>query len=177
MFPVKYELNSYILFRRNFVFKGLNKVVIVSVYWETERNNVHFRPTEKPANRLRFSRINFLVPLLWNVLPWISPHSSILDYTSSGAANPTNCEDGSGFNRKNQFLMQADDNGDFSVQQILEKWIEAGIFITKASHLLDCNHREEYLNKKRYCKKGLEKHLHANERKYRTTLWGWLSRK
>jgi hypothetical protein len=24
MFPVRYELNSYILFRRNFVFKGLN---------------------------------------------------------------------------------------------------------------------------------------------------------
>jgi hypothetical protein len=26
MFPVRYELNSYILFRRNSVFKGLTKI-------------------------------------------------------------------------------------------------------------------------------------------------------
>jgi hypothetical protein len=28
VFPVRYELNSYILFRRNSVFKGLKKVVV-----------------------------------------------------------------------------------------------------------------------------------------------------
>jgi hypothetical protein len=95
--------------------------------------------------------------------------TSTLDYISNGS---TNCEGGTGFNRKNGLLMQADGSGDFSVQKVLEELVGVGTAITKASHLLYSNYREEYFNQKIYCKEGLEKHLHANERKYRTTLRG-----
>jgi hypothetical protein len=36
VFPVRYELNSYILFRRNSVFKGLIKRKAMKTYWERE---------------------------------------------------------------------------------------------------------------------------------------------
>jgi hypothetical protein len=41
VFPVRYELDSYRLFRRNSVFKGLNRLDTTDIEFETtDRNNI-----------------------------------------------------------------------------------------------------------------------------------------